>query len=177
MRRKLLGLIGVISAVCLWGILQFGSVSANQVATIGESQIHIFSSGYPGFGPCPGSETYDYVVGNSCPSLPGDQHLGSILVNPNNYPNAIFRFETSFRVFAGRTLCIRLYDATSGTDVVGSEICRTNPDPTKTLPLRVRTGPLTLALGSHEYAVQAKNDNPDPLLGSGSIWDARMIAR
>ncbi len=123
-------------------------------------------------GPC--STTYDFVPSLTCPSGPGDAHIGSVFLSSSLYPKHQFFFEVGEVVSDQGTLCVRLFDVTISTAVAGSEMCETNPSPDTALPIRVRSQALTLVTSLDEYAVQAYGDS---FYLGGFIWDARVIAR
>lgn len=82
-------------------------------------------------------------------------------LDPADYPPAtIFRFE----VVAGSggnasSHCIRLFDASANAPVSGSDQCITvSASPTISYH-RLRSGPLALGSGEHEYKVQGKSES------------------
>ena len=83
-----------------------------------------------------------------------------LALDPADYaPSSLFRFEGIWVAVSPATTCIRLFDVTAGTAVAGSEVCHTIPLDTGTEDVRVRSGPISLLTGEHEYTVQGKCDS------------------
>ncbi len=98
-----------------------------------------------------------------------------VALDSSDYPmNAEFSLEAVFQEAAGPdetpTICVRLFDLTSGDAVSGSEVCQ-EQTVTPLPPTRLRSEPFRLPETQHEYTVQGKVISD----GSGSVNAARVI--
>jgi hypothetical protein len=120
-----------------------------------EDQITIFADGTAG------------SVGSYGPSDYFLTDAAFIALDPFDYPaNTTFHFEATFHALAP-DICERLFDATAGVAVSGSEVCHSFGGPT-----RLRTGSVQVATAEHDYRVQFRC-----VSCSGSDWtSARIIA-
>ena len=84
---------------------------------------------------------------------------------------ASFQLEGLWETKSMSTICIHLLDKTTNTPVVGSEACLFTP--TGGADVRVRSAPMSLAIGEHEYDVQGKCEGPGCV--SVPIFGARII--
>ncbi|OGL53877.1 hypothetical protein A3K55_01665 [Candidatus Shapirobacteria bacterium RBG_13_44_7] len=87
--------------------------------------------------------------------------------NPDDYPSLKEAyFEANFRLFNGNGLAfVRLFDATVGIEVWGSEVQSKSQDFSS-----ITSNKLTLRPGNHLYRVQAKSSTSDStVFGSGRL--------
>ena len=103
-----------------------------------------------------------------------------VALDPADYPTAAtFRLESIFRVAnADGTdrICTRLFDLTAGLVVGGSELCWEVPSGFPP-PVRLRSAPVQLSSGEHEYSVQGRCEPIEPLScdGRATAYTARII--
>jgi len=93
--------------------------------------------------------------------------------DPNDYPpGATVRFEVQVFHTSNWALpqeCVRIFDVTADAPVSGSELCLAGADPPGLLrpPVRMRSGPVVMAAGEHEYRLDYK--------GELAVRDTRII--
>ena len=127
-----------------------------------EDQITIFASG--------GNEGIERETAVFLDLVP--HGASRLALDPDEYPAmASFQLEGLWETQSMSTICIRLFDRTANTPVAGSEACLFSP--TGGLDARVRSAPMSLAIGEHEYVVQGKCEGP--VCNNTHIQGARII--
>ena len=95
-----------------------------------------------------------------------------IAFDAGDYPSSsVFRLEVIIDLGADQTTCVRLFDLTTNSDIPGSTMCATGaPNPPDRR--RLRSDPLTLPAGEHEYTLQGKSQVS---IGGSSVQFSRII--
>jgi len=107
--------------------------------------------------------TWGFVPVNGAPSLGFDS---------GDYPlSSTFRLEVVIDLGEGQTTCIRLYDLTANSEVADSSQCATGAQPGPDRR-RLRSGPLTLPLGEHNYTLQGESSGT---IGGSTVIFSRII--
>ena len=97
---------------------------------------------------------------------------GIAAIDPADYPSAAaFRFEVVWRGAVDVATCARLYDVNADAAIAGSDVCNTRStgDPED---VRIRSAPIVLPAGEHEYTIQGRCDLPSCSAQAGA---ARII--
>ncbi len=104
--------------------------------------------------------------------------LAAILLalDPSEFlPSASFRFEAVWFAASGQISCFRLFDRTASAPMIGTEVCEAALEGGGH-EIRVRTAPISLSSGEHEYTIQGRCESlgASPC-GIGSVITAARI--
>lgn len=163
----LLAVLGLL--VSLFGILAFAKLPSDSVAVAAvadqprEDQI-----------PFPDRKVNTDI--GSWSTTPPDLILA---LDPADYPpSTTFRLQGIWLSPRESIKCIRLFDLTTASPLEETEVCSTNTD-SDSVFVRLRSEPVALPAGEHEYSVQARCDQLPPTGGCGGsrrIESTRIIA-
>ena len=110
--------------------------------------------------------TFSYVGGTRAPWIAFDA---------GDYPSSsVFRLEFIIDLGADQTTCVRLFDLTTDSAIPASTMCATGaPSPQSQIDRRrLRSDPLTLPAGEHEYTLQGQSEVS---IGGSSVQFSRII--
>jgi hypothetical protein len=90
-------------------------------------------------------------------------------IDPADYPaSTSFRLEVIIDLGQDTANCVRLFDLTSDAEISGSAMCASGAN-----RLRLRSDPLTLPVGAHDYALQGYRQSGD---AGSDVMFSRIIA-